>query len=128
MEDLFPTSGALAPGEAGATDLEIDALGKPLNELPPFRERDPAREGRRHADTINLRDDADSADEMPDEPATAGDHKGGALRAPPSHFPTPHLPGNDLRHSVSSSFGYVPSGTARYARERTEPHDVSAIR
>jgi hypothetical protein len=50
-----------------------------LNELPPFRERGPAGEGRRHAGTINLRDDADRADDMPDEPATAGDHKGAAV-------------------------------------------------
>jgi hypothetical protein len=79
IEDPFPISGAFAPGAAGAADLEIDALGKPLNELPPFRERGPAGEGRRHAGTINLRDDADRADDMPDEPATAGDHKGAAV-------------------------------------------------
>src|SRR5262249_23640309 len=50
LEYTFPVSRTLAPGPAGAAcrgfaDLEVDVLGKTLDELPALRERRPAGEG-----------------------------------------------------------------------------------
>src|SRR5271156_1088878 len=70
LEDAVTVSGTLAPRSAGAAcrrlaDLEINVLGKALDELPALRERRAAGEGGHHAGGVDVRDHAERADNMP---------------------------------------------------------------